>query len=290
MNPYILADTIAQRNESKLRKKALTFNLSKVLGGLLGISGLFYLAGFITLNFIYHSWGFHDFDLSHRQCIYAGSLALAGVSLLFLFSTVTKHLFYRCGKRHLSTGRRRKVMLSILLVSFLLGLSYAYYSRPTIEYLQAHHLAIGYLALALVVESVAFTLFEFVQGSLRLKRMRGEISLSFNLAVCATGILFLAHSLLYLFTPYYQEIPQAWGGAKPEKRIFHPTPEALAYLANYTEHSQTGRDLPVSELIQKEGVWVLHENNDSLMIWTEKSGGFQLPKSWVAGRRWNIEK
>jgi len=46
-----------------------------IIGKILGISGLVYAVGLVSVNISYWFWGFHDLEVPYQQCIYAGFLA-----------------------------------------------------------------------------------------------------------------------------------------------------------------------------------------------------------------------
>ena len=292
----------------------------ELVGKVLGITGLVYGIGLVSINLSFFFWGFHDFEIPNQQAIYAGMWAI-GVVTISCCPAAIADAWNRKGTRPRRSGLslwRRKILAFMLKKLLIIGrrrllaigwrrmlavvcgllfaiaiIPLAFWQRANIQiFLQGHYPGVLYAVFTLQTIVVGASFFSIAPETLRSLLAAHEKGDAANVIIGVALTTLLGSFLLFVFACFYVRIPMPMGGGEPEQRGIWVSREAL----NVFDYCK-GMPIPKEQQIQRfetqdanivflPDLWVLHESKDSLVIWREKCRTVALPKAWIKTYEW----
>ena len=258
------------------------------------ISGIFYLLGMFSLNVTYYLYGFHDFDVSVPQVIYAGVWVLIYVALSCApASTIAKNskkygskltpIIAKISEEYGSKlSRPGWIAILFLLSSGLVFMAYEF--RYSIGYfIKAHYL--GYLLGVLAVMTIG-------TGAL-LSTLAPELSKQLYSKKADTGTTVITTSLMLLcivaiavlFSVFHSMIPLAFGGGKSEQIDIWVAKDQLDIFNNCGGPPKINYKT-AGDATLIPNLFVLHETKDNFIIWRQTCPTIAIPRTSVKSYQW----
>lgn len=247
-------------------------------GKILGLTGLVYGLGLVSINLSYSFWGFHDFEILYQQGVCAGIWALAFIIMSFLPSAFMTFLL---------KGMRQKAkwqLVALLIIFALMTGGLIYWHRNDIRgFLQGHYRGFLYAIMMSMAAGAGTALSAFIPDIKEAIFSKLSKSETENLLLSLPFSVLPGFMLLLLFAGFYVTIPAGWGGGKPAQRDLWVSKEGLSVLGACSVNSVKAQRGDLS-LISKS--WVLHESKESIIVWRDGCPTISFPKDWARSTEW----
>jgi hypothetical protein len=249
---------------------------------ILGVSGLAYGVGLVSINISYFLWGFHDFDISYQQGIFAGLWTFAFVALAYFPAAWGTKLLSKLDRRNF----KRKWLFGFVVFSISLLIGLLYWHRTKIHaFLSFHVLGVLFGTMAVLAAGIGWSFWAFaLQAKMTLFSKSEDPDLE-TIMTQIIGPVFWGLCLIFVFAGFYACIPAAFGGGKPERHDLWVSADALAVLGDCAERLDI-KSVKGHELTLIGSVWILHEAKDNVAVWRDKCPIVALPRTWIRSYQW----
>lgn len=266
----------------ELKPYAIFDLAAKVLSVSGVVYGAVYGVGWLSINFTYHQFDFHDSDISATQGVLAGLWSLTFVAVACAAAGFLVKLFSEVYPRI-----SRRIALSIVvIICSIIGI--IYWNRTWIHDYIVKHYSVYYL---LVVMALAFgygLLVSVQEAKSTLLLMRSGLDktkTTLAMTVFTILFIFMGGCLLAVSFVLHNYLPLAFGGGRPETHDLWVSADAITILENCPEKlnlkGNKGNDLTLIR-----DVWVLRESKDNVVTWRSKCPIVSFPATWIRASQW----
>jgi hypothetical protein len=271
--------------EEDHRRPSLQLGL-QVAGTALGVTGLIYGIGLVSINLSFFFWGFDDFEIPSQQAIYTGVLAIAFIAIACLPAAIVSGSI-KSRRRLGLTSRAIGFRLGSAVLLGFLGFLFLYWKRACIgALLQRHRLESLTVTFAVIVFVFGACFYSFAPEMRKIFYPDHKEADPANIIVRTAMTTMLAVLLLTPFSVVYQLIPTAMGGGKSEQCDIWVSREAL----NVLDHCEKTPIVQTQDLniVLLSNIRVLHKTKDDFFIWRDKCPVTALPRVWIKASQWTV--